>query len=159
MAHFHFFFSFYVSFFHSCFLFLFFLSSLFFQIWLYEMLQLLHPATIFPSQYLPKHYCDRRPKRTEMSSDEFTEFMKHIDVIDIQQVVERWCISSMVNHNFKDNYVPLVGLHVVLTTLHATLQGNLVTVKELLAMMVPSIPWHLLIGSWVESVSLGCDGG
>ena len=92
MAHFHFF-SFYLSFFHSCFLFLFFLSSLFFQIWLYEMLRLLHPATVFPSQYLPKHYCDRRPKGAEMSSDEFTEFMKHIDVIDIQWVVEWWCLT------------------------------------------------------------------
>ena len=36
--------------------------------------------------------------------------MKHIDVTNIQWVVEWWCISSMVNRSFKDNYVPLVGL-------------------------------------------------
>ena len=45
-----------------------------------------------------------------MSSDEFTEFMKHIDVTNIRWVVEWWCVSSIVTRNFKDNCVPLVGL-------------------------------------------------
>ena len=52
-----------------------------------------------------------------------------------------------------------LGFVVALTTLHVALQGNLVTVKGLLVMMVPSIPWHLLIGSWAEFVSFGHDGG
>ena len=94
-----------------------------------------------------------------MSFDEFSEFMKCIDVTNIQWVVEWWHISSMVNCNFKDSCVPLVGLLVTLTTLHFGLQGNLVIIKELLVMMVRSIPWHLLIGSWEESVSLGRKGG
>ena len=46
-----------------------------------------------------------------MDLDEFTEFMKHIKVLDIQWVVDWWRISSMVNHSFKDNCVPLVGLY------------------------------------------------
>ena len=45
-----------------------------------------------------------------MSFDEFSEFMKCIDVTNIQWVVEWWHISSMVNCNFKDSCVPLVGL-------------------------------------------------
>ena len=44
---------------------------------------MLHISIIPPSQYLPKHYCDRRPKRTEMNFDDFTEFMKRIDVSNI----------------------------------------------------------------------------
>ena len=52
-----------------------------------------------------------------------------------------------------------LGSVVALTTLHVVLQGNLATVKKLLVMMVPSIPWHLLIGSWAESVRLGRNGG
>ena len=36
--------------------------------------------------------------------------MKHIDVSDIQWVVEWWRITTMVNCIFKDNCVPLVGL-------------------------------------------------
>ena len=52
-----------------------------------------------------------------------------------------------------------LGSVVALTTLHVAFQGNLVTVKGLLVMMVQSIPWHLLIGSWAESVSFGHDGG
>ena len=51
------------------------------------------------------------------------------------------------------------GFVVAVTTLHVALQRNLVTVKGLLVMMVPSIPWHLLIGSWAEYVSFGHDGG
>ena len=78
--------------------------------WLYERIQLLQPPTIPPSQYLPKHYYDRRPKHVEMSFDEFTEFMKHIDVIDIQWVVEWWHILGMASCVFKDSYVSLVGL-------------------------------------------------
>ena len=72
---------------------------------------MLHPPTVPPNQYLPKQYHNRRPKHVEMSFDEFTEFMKHIDVIDIQWVVEWWRILSMVNRSFKDNCVLLVGLH------------------------------------------------
>jgi len=37
--------------------------------------------------------------------------MKRIDVTDIQWIVEWWHISSMVNRVFKNNCVPLVGLH------------------------------------------------
>ena len=50
-----------------------------------------------------------------------------------------------------------LGFVGALTTLHAALQGNL-TVKDLLVMMVPSIPWHLLRESWAESVRLGHEG-
>ena len=64
----------------------------------------------------------------------------------------------MVNRSFKDNYVLWLGSVVALTTLHVVLQGNLVTIKELLVMMVPSIPWHLLRGSWAKSVRLSCKG-
>ena len=87
-----------------------FLLPFLFQVWLYERLRLLHPLAFPPSQYLPRNYRDRRPKHTEMSFDEFTKFMKHIDVTDIQQVMEWWSISSMVNRIFKDNCVPLVRL-------------------------------------------------
>ena len=71
---------------------------------------MLQPPTIPPSQYLLKHYRYGRPKCAEMSFDEFTEFMKHIDVTDIQWVVEWWHILGMANRVFKDNYVSLVGL-------------------------------------------------
>ena len=103
-----FFFPFYLSSFYSCLLSL--LFPFLFQIWKYERLRLLHPSIVPPSQYLPKHYRDRRLKRDEMSFEEFTKFMKHIDVIDIQWVVQWWHISGMVNRVFKDNYVPLVGI-------------------------------------------------
>ena len=94
-----------------------------------------------------------------MSFDEFSEFMKCIDVTNIQWVVEWWHISSIVNYNFKDSCVPLVGLRCY--SYHSTfrIQGNLVIIKELLVMMVRSIPWHLLIRSWEESVSIGHKGG
>ena len=46
-----------------------------------------------------------------MSFEEFTELMEHIDATDIQWVVEWWHISIMVQRSFKDNHVPLVGLH------------------------------------------------
>ena len=46
-----------------------------------------------------------------MSFEEFIEFMEHIDAIDIQWVVEWWCISSMAYRSLKDNYVPLVRLY------------------------------------------------
>ena len=85
--------------------------SLLFQIWLYERLHLLQPPAVPPSQYLPKHYCDRRPKRVKMSFEEFTEFMERINATEIQQVVEWWRISSMAHHSLKDNCVPLVRLH------------------------------------------------
>ena len=87
-----------------------FLLPFLFQVWLYERLRLLHPLAFPPSQYLPKNYRDRRPKHTEMSFDEFTKFMKRINVTDIQWIVEWWCISSMVKRSFKDNCVPWVGL-------------------------------------------------
>ena len=45
-----------------------------------------------------------------MSFDEFSEFMKCIDVTNIQWVVEWWRILGMANRVFKDNYVSLVGL-------------------------------------------------
>ena len=90
------------------------LFSFLFQIWLYERLWLLHRPTVPPSQYLPKHYRDRRPKRAKMSLDEFTEFMKHVEVSNIQWVVDWWRILGMVSHSFKDNCVPLVGLPLLL---------------------------------------------
>ena len=91
-----------------------------FQIWLYKRLWLLHPPIIRPSQFVPKHYRDRKLKRIEMNFDDFTKFMKCIDVSDIQWVVEWWHILGTINCSFKDNYIPL--------------QGSLVTVKDLLAM-------------------------
>jgi len=45
-----------------------------------------------------------------MNLDEFTEFMKHIEVSDIQWVVDWLRISGMVNYDFKGNCVPLVRL-------------------------------------------------
>ena len=132
--------------------------SFLFQMWLYESLRLLPPPSVPPSQYLLKHYLDHRPKRTEMDLDEFTKFMKCIEISDIQWVVDWWHISGMVNRSFKDNYVLWLGSVVALTTLHVVLQGNLVTIKELLVMMVPSIPWNLLRGSWAKSVRLSCKG-
>ena len=64
------------------------LLPLLFQIWLYERFRLLYPPTVPPSQYLHTYYRDHRPKHAEMSFDEFTKFMKHTDVTDIQGVVE-----------------------------------------------------------------------
>ena len=87
-----------------------FLLCLPFQIWLYERLWLLHPPTIPLSQYLPKYYCDHRPKHAEVSLDEFTEFMGHLNTLDVQWVMEWWCITVTVNRVFKDNCGPLVGL-------------------------------------------------
>ena len=66
--------------------------------------------TLPSSQYLPKHYRDRRPKRAEMSFEEFTELMELIDATNIQWVVKWWRISSMAHRSLKDNFVPLVGL-------------------------------------------------
>ena len=102
---------FFISFFFPLMPFFFFPLSSLFLIWLYVRLQLVHPSTVPFSQYLPKHYRDRRPKRTEMNFDDFTEFMKHINVSDIQWVVEWWHLSGMVNQIFKDNCVLSVGLH------------------------------------------------
>lgn len=56
------------------------------------------------------HYRDRRPKRAEMSFEEFTKLIERIDATNIQWVVEWWRISRMVHCSLKDNYVPLVGL-------------------------------------------------
>ena len=72
---------------------------------------LLQPLAVPPSQYLPKHYRDHRPKHAEMSFKEFIEFMKRIDATNIQWVVEWWRISSMAHRSLKENCVPLVGLH------------------------------------------------
>ena len=73
--------------------------------------RLLQPLAVPPSQCLPKHYHDHRPKHAEMSFKEFIEFMKRIDATDIQWVVEWWRISSMAHRSLKENCVPLVGLH------------------------------------------------
>ena len=64
------------------------LLSFLFQIWLYESLRLLSPPSVPPSQYLPKHYQDHRPKRAKMDLDEFTKFMKRIEILDIQWAVD-----------------------------------------------------------------------
>ena len=70
---------------------------------------MLQPFVIPPNQYLPKHYCDCRPKHAKMSFEEFTELMKCIDAIDIQWVVKWWRMSSMAYCSLKDNCIPLVG--------------------------------------------------
>ena len=70
---------------------------------------MLHPPTIPPSQYLPKHYRDRRLRNNEMDSAKFTEFLKRFTTFDVQWVVEWWYIIPMVNRVFKDNCAPLVG--------------------------------------------------
>ena len=80
------------------------------QIWLYERLRLFHPPTVLPNQYQPKHYRDHKLKSKEMDPNEFTEFLKCLSPLGIQWVVEWWRIIDMVNHVFKDNCVPLVGL-------------------------------------------------
>lgn len=51
-----------------------------------------------------------------------------------------------------------LGFTVALTTQYVASQGNLVTINGPLVMTVPSIPWVLLIGSWVEFVKLGRKG-
>ena len=53
---------------------------------------------------------DHKLKSKEMDPNEFTEFLKRLSPLGIQWVVEWWCIIDMVNHVFKDNCVPLVGL-------------------------------------------------
>ena len=45
-----------------------------------------------------------------MDPVEFTQFLKHLTPLGIQWVVEWWRITRMVNHVFKDNCVPLIGL-------------------------------------------------
>ena len=72
---------------------------------------MLHPSTVPPNSYLPKHYHNCRLKCAEMSLNEFTEFMECIRVANVQWVVEWWRISSMVHHSLKDNCVPLVGFY------------------------------------------------
>ena len=54
---------------------------------------------------------------------------------------------------------PSLGFAVVLVALLVALQGDLVIANELLMMMVPSIPWLLLIEPWAEFASLGHNGG
>ena len=71
---------------------------------------LLQTPVVPPSQYLPKHYRDYRPKHAKMSFEEFTELMELIDAPDIQWVVEWWRILSMAHRSLKDNCVPLVRL-------------------------------------------------
>jgi len=80
------------------------------QIWLYRRLQLLHPPTISPSQYLPKYYCDRKPKNKEMDPAEFIEFLMRLSPLGVQWVVEWGCITDMVNRGCKGNCVLLAGL-------------------------------------------------
>ena len=71
---------------------------------------MLQPPSVCPSQYLPKHYHDRKLKDREMDPNEFTEFLRHLSPLGSQWVVEWWRITSIVNHVFKDNYIPLIGL-------------------------------------------------
>ena len=51
-----------------------------------------------------------------------------------------------------------LGFVVAFTILHVTLQGNFATTKELPVILIPSIPWLLQRGSWVDFVRLGCGG-
>ena len=81
------------------------------HIWLYERLRLLHPLTVSPSQDLPKHYCDHKLKDKEMDPAGFIEFLRHLSPLGVQWVVEWWHIIGMVNHVFKDNCVPFIGIH------------------------------------------------
>ena len=71
---------------------------------------LLQTPVVPPSQYLPKHYRDYRPKHAKMSFEEFTELMELIDAPNIQWVVEWWHILSMAHRSLKENCVPLVRL-------------------------------------------------
>ena len=71
---------------------------------------MLHPPSVPPSQYHPKHYHDHRLKNNEMDSAKFIEFPNRLTTLDVQLVVESWRIIAMVNYVFKDNCVPLVRL-------------------------------------------------
>ena len=71
---------------------------------------MLHPPIVPPSQYLPKHYRDRRLRNNKMDSIKFIEILKHLTTFDVQWVVEWWHIIAMVNHVFEDNCAPLFGL-------------------------------------------------
>ena len=51
-----------------------------------------------------------------------------------------------------------LGFVVALTIPCVTFQGNSVTIKGFLVAMVLSISWHLLRGSWVESMRLDHRG-
>ena len=37
------------------------------------------------------------------------EFLMRLSPLGVQWMVEWWCITSMANHVFNDNYVPLIG--------------------------------------------------
>ena len=62
-------------------------SSLFFQIWLQERLQLLQPLTIPPSTYLLRNFRDHRLHQNDVSFEVYMEFMGHIKETDIQWVM------------------------------------------------------------------------
>ena len=46
-----------------------------------------------------------------------------------------------------------LGFAIAFTTIHVALQDNLVTVKELLVTMVPSIPWYSLKADFIPHSS------
>ena len=71
---------------------------------------MLQPPFVPPIQYLPKHYHDHKLKDRKMDLNEFTEFLRHLSPSGIQWVVKWWHIIGVVNHVFKDNCVPLIGL-------------------------------------------------
>ena len=102
-----FFFSFYLSFFHSILMLYFSLP----QIWLYKKLKLIHPPLVPSNWYQLKHYHDCKVKDKEMDLTKLTELLKHLIFVDIQWVVEWWCIKAMTSCGFKEKCVPLVGLH------------------------------------------------
>ena len=80
------------------------------HIWLYEKLKLLFPPIVSPSWYQPKHYRNRKLKDKEMDPTQLTELLKHLTSLDVQWVVEWWCIKAMSSCDIKKNRVPLVGL-------------------------------------------------
>ena len=80
------------------------------QIWLYEKLKLLYPPIVSPSRYQPKHYHDCKLKDKEMDLTWLTELLKRLTSLDVQWVVELWCIEAMSSCGLKENYLPLVGL-------------------------------------------------
>ena len=67
---------------------------------------MLQPPSVPFSQYQLEHYRDRKLTNKEMDPD---EFLMRLSPLGVQWMVEWWCITSMANHVFKDNYVPLIG--------------------------------------------------
>ena len=81
------------------------------QIWLCKKLKLIHPPPIPPNWYQLKHYHDHKVKDKEIDLTKLTELLKHLIFANIQWVVEWWRIEAMTSCGFKENCLPLIGLH------------------------------------------------